>query len=61
MPERSAEYWLKKAEDARSRADEMHDPAAIEGMLDIASMYDVMAQRAEGRQVRTRTNPDKRS
>ena len=61
MPERTAEYWLKKAEEARTRADEMRDPAAIESMLDIASKYDVMAQRAEGRQVRTKTNPDRRS
>jgi len=61
LPERNAEYWLKKAADARSRADEMHDPAAIESMLEVASMYDVMAQRAEGRQVRTRTAPNRRS
>jgi hypothetical protein len=61
LPERNAEYWLKKAEEARTRADGMHDPVAIESMLDIASKYDVMAQRAEGRQVRTQTNPSRRS
>jgi hypothetical protein len=60
LPEQNADYWLKKAEQARSKADEMHDPVAIESMLHIASMYDVMAQRAEGRQVRTQTNPGRR-
>jgi hypothetical protein len=53
--ERTAQYWLDKAEEARTRAAGMHDPSARDTMLDIAAKYDVMAQRAEGRGARTKT------
>jgi hypothetical protein len=60
LTERTAEYWLRKAEEARTRAAGMHDPSARDTMLDIAAKYDVMAQRAEGREARARTTTDKR-
>jgi hypothetical protein len=59
VPERNAAYWSNKAEEARTRTDQMHDPTAKQTMLDIAASYDRMAQRAEGREVRSRTNPKK--
>jgi hypothetical protein len=37
----------------------MHDPAARDSMLDVAAKYDVMAQHAEGREVRARTRLEK--
>jgi hypothetical protein len=61
VPERNAAYWLMKAEEARTRADRMHDPGAMASMLDIAARYDVMAQQAEGREVRARTRARKGS
>ena len=57
MPERSADYWLKKAEEARTRAAGMHSQDAIDTMLDIAARYDAMAQQAE--EVRARTKSKK--
>ena len=36
MPERTAAYWLNKAEEARTRAAGMHNPDAVATMLDIA-------------------------
>jgi hypothetical protein len=59
MPERNAAYWLMKAEEARTRAAGMHDPSAKETMLDIAASYDLMAQRAVGREARARTTAKK--
>ena len=55
MVERTAEYWLKKAEEARNRASQMHNPDARETMLDIAQKYNLMAQRAEDKDARFRT------
>ena len=55
MAERNAAYWLKKAKEARNRASQMHNPDAPETMLDIAQKYDLMAQRAEGKEVRAKT------
>jgi hypothetical protein len=49
-----------KAEEARARGDQMHDPGARQTLLDIAARYDAMAQQAEGREVRARTKLTKR-
>jgi hypothetical protein len=57
--ERTAAYWLQKAEAARARAAEMHEAAARATMLDVAAKYDAMAGQAEGREVRARTRLDK--
>jgi hypothetical protein len=43
---RSSDYWWERAEEARARADGLHDDAAKETMLHIARTYDAMAQRA---------------
>ena len=59
LAQQSAAHWLQKAEEARARADQIHDPAARDSMLDIAAKYDVMAQHAEGREVRARTRLEK--
>jgi hypothetical protein len=59
LAQQTTAHWLQKAEEARARADELHDPAARESMLDIAAKYDVMAQHAEGREVRARTRAEK--
>ena len=59
MAEQTAAHWLQKAEQARIRADQMQDLTARETMLDVAAKYDVMAQHAEGREVRARTRLDK--
>ena len=61
LAQQTAAHWLQKAEVARARADQIPDPAARESMLDIAAKYDVMAQHAEGREVRARTRPGKGS
>ena len=58
MVERNAAYWLKKAEEARHWASQMH-PEARNTMLDLAQNYDLMAQRAEGREVRSGTTATK--
>jgi hypothetical protein len=58
--EQPAAYWLKKSEEAQARADQMHEPSARETLLDIAAKYDVMAQRAEGREVRAKATLGKR-
>ena len=49
----SAEYWLERAAEARQKADGMHDPEAIRTMVNIAEMYERMAQRAETRSGRS--------
>ena len=60
MVEKTAAYWLEKAEAARVRADDMQEPSARQTLLEISAKYDQMAQRAEGREARARTTPDKR-
>ena len=60
LVERTAAYWLEKAEAARARADEMHEPSSRQTLLEISVKYDQMAQRAEGREARARAAPDKR-
>ena len=59
MTERNAAYWLNKADEARTRASGMHNADTIETMLGIAARYEVMAQQAEGREVRARTTATK--
>lgn len=60
MTEQTSAYWLNKAEEARTRADQMHSDTSKTTLLDIASKYDQMAQRAEGRDDRQRTSTKKR-
>jgi hypothetical protein len=59
VAERDAAYWLKKAEEARTRASGMHNADAVATMQDIAARYEAMAQQAEGREVRARTKQTK--
>ena len=47
---RSSRHWQDRAEEARSRAQEMRDDYARIAMLGIASMYDRMAKRAARRE-----------
>jgi hypothetical protein len=39
-------YWHSKAEEARAKADGMHDVHAVETMLKVADIYEQMALRA---------------
>jgi hypothetical protein len=43
------EHWRSRAEEARSIADQMKDPEVRRAMLEIAAMYDGLAERAERR------------
>lgn len=52
---RTSAYWRQRAEEARARAQEMHDVEAKATMENVATMYDAMAVRAEIRE--RRTNP----
>lgn len=49
MPTRAytAKDWRDRAEEARARADEIHDPRARQIMLEIAAGYDRLAEMAE--------------
>lgn len=42
-------YWYARADEARARAEEMHDEHARRTMLQIAKMYSGMALRIEVR------------
>jgi hypothetical protein len=44
------EYWRARAEEARTRADQMSDAHNREAMQRIARDYDMLAQRAEERE-----------
>jgi len=57
--ERDPAYWLRKDEEARTRADHMHDTSAKKTFLDIAESYDRLALRAESREVRLRARARK--
>ena len=46
----SSDYWRERAEEARTRAEGMHDAGAKETLLRIARTYDAMAQRAARRE-----------
>jgi hypothetical protein len=43
-------YWRQRAEEARTRADDFHDPEAKGTLLNVAAMYDAMGDRAEERE-----------
>jgi len=45
-----SKYWHERAEEARTRAEEMHDSQAKLTMLNIAAMYERMADRAANRE-----------
>jgi DNA-binding NtrC family response regulator len=44
--ERGSKYWRLRADEARAKAEEMHDAAAVLTMSEIARLYDRMAERA---------------
>jgi hypothetical protein len=45
------EYWRARAEEARTRAEELRDQHTRETMRRIARDYDMLAQRAEEREL----------
>jgi hypothetical protein len=45
-----APYWVARAEEARVRAEQMHEEDAQRVMLGIALAYDLMARRADARE-----------
>ncbi len=42
----SPEYWEARAEEARTRSEDLKDPAAKRSLLAIAAIYQHLAQRA---------------
>jgi len=44
MPQRSAEYWMSRAEESRTMAEEMHDTQAKDAMLLIVAQYEFLAE-----------------
>jgi hypothetical protein len=53
--------WRQRAEDARTRADELRDPYAKRMMILIAKTYSAIAARAEIRELEARAASSKRS
>jgi hypothetical protein len=49
---RSSGYSRERAEEVRTKAEEMHSGDAQSAMLDIAAMYDRMAKRAAEREAK---------
>jgi hypothetical protein len=49
---RGSGYWHERAEEVRSKAEEMHSGDAQSAMLDIAAMYDRMAKRVAEREAK---------
>ena len=54
---RHSEYWQERAEEARARAEEMGDPEAKATMLNIAYLYDLMAERAARKEATELSGP----
>jgi hypothetical protein len=46
-PPQTAEYWRRRAEEARTQAQEAKDPSAKQALLKIAELCDQLAQEAE--------------
>jgi hypothetical protein len=46
-PPQTAEYWRRRAEEARTQAQEAKDPSARQALLKIAELCDQLAQEAE--------------
>jgi hypothetical protein len=44
-------HWRQRAQEARSIADQLHDPAAKQAMLGVAQNYDQLATIAEKRDI----------
>ena len=44
MPQRSAEYWMRRAEEARTMAQEMHETQAKDATLLIVAQYEFLAE-----------------
>jgi len=53
-----SQYWRARAEEARAKAGEMRDAFTEATMLEIARMYDQMAERAA---LEEKGRPDKRA
>ena len=51
---RGSQYLHERAEEARARAGEMRSADAESAMLDIAAMYELMADRAAEREAKTK-------
>jgi hypothetical protein len=49
---RSSSYWRERAEEVRTKAEEMRGGDAQSAMLDIAAMHDRMAKRAAEREAK---------
>jgi hypothetical protein len=43
------DHWRDRAKEARAMAEDMTDPVSKQKMLDVASNYEHLAKRAEGR------------
>jgi hypothetical protein len=43
------DHWRDRAKEARDMAEDMTDPVSKQKMLDVASNYEHLAKRAEGR------------
>jgi hypothetical protein len=56
---RSSKYWRARAEETRAKAGEMRSGEAESAMLDIAAMYDRMANRAAEREAKHKLDPSK--
>lgn len=56
-----AKFWADRAEEARARSEQMHDPVAKRTMELISDAYDCLAERAECMwpyETRTSTHPN---
>ena len=49
VPINDPKYWRDRAEETRTRAEQMHDPNSRRRMLRIAEDYEELAKRAERR------------